>query len=76
MKLLCPIVIGLSLLGVIIGFLVSFLLRPIKGNYPVMIYHLPVCRSYQYVKMTSEDTYFMTEKDAIEAGFKKAKNCP
>ncbi len=51
---------------------------PIRGNAPQMIYHLPECPSYWSIIMREDqgDREFGSEKEALEAGFRKALNCP
>ncbi len=54
----------------------------IKGNISTRgygrIYLLPGCDNYDTVKIdfTKGEAYFCTEKEAQEAGFRKATNCP
>lgn len=53
----------------------------IKGNHSRKskddIYTLPGCPNYESIKIDPRngDTYFCTEAEALEAGFRKAKNC-
>lgn len=50
----------------------------IKGNTKNgKVYHLPTCRSYKLVIVDEsfEDQWFCTEKEALKAGFRKAKEC-
>lgn len=51
----------------------------IKGNISnnQKIYHLPNCRDYQKTQISVEngEKWFCTEDEAIEAGWRKAKNC-
>jgi len=53
----------------------------IKGNISASgekIYHLPGCGSYEktVINETMGEKFFCSENEAIEAGFRKAKNCP
>ncbi len=54
----------------------------IKGNFNkktgTKIYHLPDCNEYKttVVELDVGDQWFCTEKQAKEAGFIKAQNCP
>lgn len=53
----------------------------IKGNISSKrekIYHLPDCPNYKDTVINEEkgEHWFCTEKEAIEAGWRKAKNCP
>ncbi len=54
----------------------------IKGNISEkgygMTYLMPGCDNYETVKIDTRkgEKYFCTEKEAIEAGFRKATNCP
>jgi len=54
----------------------------IKGNISTRgygkVYFIPGCDNYEKVKIdsTKGETYFCTEKQAQEAGFRKATNCP
>lgn len=54
----------------------------IKGNIDPatyqMTYHLPVCPQYKQVvlNLAYGDSWFCTENEAREAGFKKAERCP
>lgn len=52
--------------------------KQIKANAPQMIYHLSKCQSYKSVVIKKEegDRWFASEEKAVEAGFRKAKNCP
>lgn len=72
MKAALMILVAVAALVLTCGFLFR-----IKGNGDSMIYHLPSCGSYDIVDMNnhSEDEWFMTEKQAKEAGFRRAENC-
>ncbi len=53
----------------------------IKGNISTSgekIYHLPGCGSYAKTVINENvgEKYFCSESEAIEAGFRKARNCP
>lgn len=53
----------------------------IKGNVNAKghkIYHLPSCPDYQAttVDESKRERWFLTERAALEAGFRKAANCP
>ena len=53
----------------------------IKGNISASgekIYHLPGCGSYKKTVITESkgERWFCSEKEAISAGWRKAKNCP
>lgn len=53
----------------------------IKGNISTSgekIYHLPGCGSYEKTVINEQtgEKYFCSESEAIETGFRKAKNCP
>jgi len=54
----------------------------IKGNISTRgfgkTYLLPGCDNYKTVKIdfSKGERYFLTEADAVEAGFRKATNCP
>ena len=52
---------------------------PIKGNISGQekIYHLPHCRDYNKVSISQSkgEQYFCNESQAIQANFRKAKNC-
>jgi len=48
---------------------------PVRGNRSSKVYHLPGCPGYS--RLSAKNTVrFMSEADAIAAGFRKAKNCP
>lgn len=46
----------------------------IKGNKKSMIYHLPHCPNYRDIS-NANVVEFRTENSALEAGYRKAKNC-
>jgi len=48
---------------------------PVRGNRSSQVYHLPGCPGYSRLSAKNA-VRFMTETDAIAAGFRKAKNCP
>jgi hypothetical protein len=52
----------------------------IKGNInkKERIYHLPGCASYKATKIDASkgERMFCSEKEAVTAGWRKAKNCP
>jgi micrococcal nuclease len=54
----------------------------IKGNYRkdnnTYIYHLPSCYNYDKIVVNEKerDQWFCTEKEALEAGFRKSEDCP
>jgi hypothetical protein len=48
---------------------------PIRGNRSSKVYHLPGCSGYTRVSGKNA-VRFMSEADAVAAGFRKAKNCP
>jgi hypothetical protein len=47
----------------------------IRGNRKSKIYHLPNCPNYQDLSPTHV-VAFPSEAQAIQAGYRKAKNCP
>ncbi|HEV8715622.1 MAG TPA: thermonuclease family protein [Candidatus Binatia bacterium] len=47
----------------------------IKGNRRSMIYHLPECPNYTVVSLATV-VPFSSEQEAVDAGYRKAKNCP
>lgn len=53
----------------------------IKGNIDKgtgeRLYHLPTCRHYKYVvlDLDTDENYFCSEKEALDAGFKLAPDC-
>lgn len=63
---------------VALGLIFFSSLHWIKGNGGSMIYHLPSCPNYAIVDMHDDinDTWFINEKQAQNAGFRKANNCP
>lgn len=50
-------------------------IKPIIGNQQSQIYHLPECPSYDKVSERNQ-VFFHVEAHAIDAGYRKAKNCP
>lgn len=50
-------------------------IAPIYGNEHAMIYHLPACPSYHRVSAENK-VIFLKESHAIDAGYRKADNCP
>lgn len=48
---------------------------PVRGNQSSQVYHLPGCPGY--TRLSAKNAVkFLSEADAIAAGFRKAKNCP
>ena len=47
----------------------------IRGNRRSMIYHLPGCPNYNDLSPASVVS-FGSEQEAVDAGYRKAKNCP
>lgn len=47
---------------------------PIIGNRNSLIYHMPGCPSYTQVSERNQ-VHFFSEAEAIEAGFRRARNC-
>jgi len=52
----------------------SFNLNVVIGNKRTKIYHFPWCSGAKTMKEENK-IYFSSEKEAIKAGFRKAKNC-
>ncbi|HIQ56668.1 TPA: hypothetical protein EYG96_01350, partial [Candidatus Gracilibacteria bacterium] len=54
----------------------------VKGNISyrtgVKIYHVPGCNNYEntIISIGKGERYFCSEQDAINSGWRKAKNCP
>ena len=51
------------------------LLGPIRGNRNSKVFHLPACPSYDRIAPQNR-VEFESEQAAIDAGFRKAGNCP
>lgn len=52
-----------------------FLSGPILGNKNSRIYHLPSCPDYEKISEKNRVS-FKTETEALQAGYRKARNCP
>lgn len=46
----------------------------VKGNRKSRIYHVPGCKNYDDISPNNIE-WFKTEKDAENAGYRKARNC-
>ena len=79
-KLFKPLVF-IIIIGVFVG--IYFILKPkcdIKGNISTSgekIYHTPDCPSYDntVINLDKGEKWFCSEKEALEAGWRKALNC-
>lgn len=71
----CCTILSIVIISVFLILIVVASLYRIKGNRGSMIYHLENCRSYNLIKMDKNDKWFITEEQAVKAGFRKALNC-
>lgn len=74
-----PIITVLCVLGILITavLVVATFFFEIKGNGDSGIYHTRDCVSYSLTVIGNhpDDQWFVTEQQAINAGFRKALNC-
>jgi len=65
-----------GILCLVIMVIITFLFG-IKGNGDSYIYHTRNCESYSVTVIGNHpnDQWFLTEQQALDAGFRKASNC-
>lgn len=66
-----------SIVGVLSAFQYVYGHMLVKANGSSMIYHTEQCSSYTATVIGNDenDRYFFTEQAALNAGYRKAKNC-
>lgn len=49
--------------------------EPVRGNRNSMVYHIPACPNFNDIASRNREN-FGSEEQALEAGYRKARNCP